>query len=115
MRRFMNLLRLAGQILLTASIVFPQTERPTDNTPTQPMIRVDVNLRQVDLVVTDAKGNHVSDLQAADFQLLEDGEPRQITNLSWVEVTPPPSGARLAALNEKPSLFEKLVGLPRFR
>jgi VWFA-related protein len=69
----------------------------------------------VDLIVTDSKGRHVSDLQAKDFQLLEDGKPRQITNFSWTEVTPPASGARLAALNEKPSLFEKWSGLARFR
>jgi VWFA-related protein len=80
-----------------------------------PIIRVDVDLRQVDLIVTDAKGNHVSDLQAADFQLLEDGKAQPITNFSWVEVSPPPSGSRLAALKEKPSLLERYTGTPRFR
>lgn len=84
---------------------------------TQPeeVIRVDVNLRQVDLIVTDAKGNHVSDLQASDFEVLEDGKPQRITNLSWIEVTPPPSGARLAALREKPSLLEWYTGNPKLR
>jgi VWFA-related protein len=87
--------------------VLPQTA--------DPVIRVDVNLRQVDLIVTDANGNHVSDLQPTDFQLLEDGRPQQITNFSLVEVTPPPSGARLAALREKPSLLERYSGVARFR
>ncbi len=78
------------------------------------VIHVDVNLRQVDLIVTDAQGHHVPDLEAADFELLEDGLPQRITNFSWVEVTPPPSGARLAALQEKPSLLERFSGTPRF-
>ncbi len=65
----------------------------------------------MDLIVTDKKGNHVSDLQPTDFELLEDGKPQRITDFSWVEVTPPPSGARLAALKEKPSLLEWYSGV----
>jgi VWFA-related protein len=111
----MKLLRLAGALFLFALAVSPQTAGPGGKAAADPVIRVDVNLRQVDLIVTDAKGNHVSDLQPTDFQLLEDGKPQQITNFSWVEVTPPPSGARLAALKEKPSLLEWYTGVPRFR
>jgi len=103
----LKLLKLTGPFLLFALIGSSQTA--------DPVIRVDVNLRQVDLIVTDAKGNHVSDLQPGDFQLLEDGKPQNITNFSWVEVTPPPSGARLAALQEKPSLLEWYSGVARFR
>ena len=103
----MKLLKLTGPFLLFALIGSSQTA--------DPVIRVDVNLRQVDLIVTDAKGNHVSDLQPGDFQLLEDGKQQNITNFSWVEVTPPPSGARLAALQEKPSLLEWYSGVARFR
>lgn len=62
-----------------------------------------------------SKGNHVSGLQASDFELLEDGKPQQIANFSWVEVTPPPAGARLAALQEKPSLLERYTGVARLR
>lgn len=95
----------AGILLLFALAARPQ----------EPVIRVDVNLRQVDLILTDAKGNHISDLRASDFELLEDGRPQPITNFSWVEVTPPPSGARLAALKEKPSLLEWYSGVARLR
>jgi VWFA-related protein len=102
----LKLLRLAGAFLFFALAVSPQAA--------DPVIRVDVNLRQVDLIVTDKKGNHVSDLQPTDFELLEDGKPQRITDFSWVEVTPPPSGARLASLNEKPSLLEWYSGVPRF-
>jgi VWFA-related protein len=108
-------LRLAGALLFSALAVSAQTADPGGNAAPDPVIRVNVDLRQVDLIVTDAKGNHVSDLQSADFQLLEDGKPQPITNFSWVEVTPPPSGARLAALKEKPSLLERYSGVPRFQ
>ena len=70
-----------------------------------PVISVDVNLRQVDVVVNDAKGGLVTDLQPGDFLILEDGKPQKLTNFSWIEVAPPPTGAALKALQERPSLF----------
>lgn len=61
-----------------------------------PVIRVSVDLVQVDAVVTDSKGNHVTDLRPEDFEILEDGKSQKITNFSWIDVTPPkiPTGAR---------------------
>ena len=50
---------------------------------------VSVNLVQVDAVVTDAKGHHVTDLRPEDFEVTEDGKPQKITNFSWIEVKPP--------------------------
>jgi len=108
-----NLLRLAGALLLFALAVSPQTADPGRTAAADPVIRVNVNLRQVDLIVTDAQGDHVSDLQPTEFQVLEDGKPQRITNFSWVEVTPPPSGARAAWLKEKLSLLERFSCVPR--
>jgi VWFA-related protein len=48
------------------------------------VIHIDVNLVQVDAVVTDSKGHPVKNLTAADFEILQDGKARQITNFSWV-------------------------------
>ncbi len=110
-----KLLKVAAALLFFALAALPQTAGPGAKAVADPVIRVDVNLRQVDLTVTDAKGNHVTDLQPTDFQLFEDGKPQQITTFSWVEVTPPPSGARLVALKEKPSLLEWYTGVPRLR
>jgi VWFA-related protein len=78
-----------------------------------PVISVDVNLRQVDVVVNDAKGGLVTDLQPGDFLILEDGKPQKLTNFSWIEVAPPPTGAALKALQERPSLFERFTGIPK--
>lgn len=52
--------------------------------PAEPRFRVTTDLVQVDAVVTDSKGNHIRDLEAADFRILEDGKPRTITNFSWI-------------------------------
>ncbi|HJZ98540.1 MAG TPA: VWA domain-containing protein [Candidatus Solibacter sp.] len=47
------------------------------------VIRIDVNLVQVDAVVTDSHGKHVTDLKASDFEILQDGKPQTITNFSY--------------------------------
>ena len=47
-----------------------------------------MDLVQVDAVVTDSKGNHVTDLRPDDFEILEDGKPQKISNFSWIELTP---------------------------
>jgi VWFA-related protein len=57
------------------------------------VIRIDVNLVQVDAVVTDSKGRRVADLQPAAFELLQDGKPQAITNLSYVATKPGEDGA----------------------
>jgi hypothetical protein len=91
-----------------------QTAGSAGNQAAGPVIRVDVNLRQVDVVVNDAKGRLVTDLRPDDFLILEDGKPQKLTNFSWIEVTPPPAGAVLKALQERPSLWEWFTGVPKF-
>ena len=78
------------------------------------VIRVDVNLRQVDVVVNDAQGRLVTGLGPDDFLILEDGKAQKLTNFSWIEVAPPPTGAVLKALQERPSLWERFTGVPKF-
>jgi VWFA-related protein len=55
----------------------------------QPAIRITVNLVQVDAVVTDAKGRHVTGLGKDDFEILQDGKPQKITSFSYVSTVPP--------------------------
>ena len=61
----------------------PQTEKSDD------VIRVTTNLVQVDAVVTDKQGGPVTNLQAADFELLENGRPRAITEFSYISFRDP--------------------------
>jgi hypothetical protein len=70
--------------MFAAIRIAAQTPAPADSS-----FHVSVNLVQVDAEVTDSKGNHVRDLRAGDFEILEDGKPQKITNFSWVDVTPP--------------------------
>ena len=56
---------------------------------------IEVNVVNVDVYVTDKKGNRVRGLGKQDFELLEDGKPMQITNFYTVEEGRP--GAPAAA------------------
>src|SRR5215831_1067169 len=54
--------------------------------PPPGVIRINVNLVQVDAVVMDSKGKAVTDLKAEDFEVLQDGKPQAITNFSFIDV-----------------------------
>jgi VWFA-related protein len=57
-------------------------------TVSEPTLRITVNLVQVDAVVTDGRGRHVSDLTKDDFVILQDGKPRKVTHCTYF-ATPP--------------------------
>jgi VWFA-related protein len=54
--------------------------------PAQPTFRADINFVRVDVIVTDRKGEPVEDLTAADFEVLEDGEPQDIESFQLFEI-----------------------------
>lgn len=51
----------------------------------QSTVRVNTNLVEVDVIVTDSKGNLVKNLTAKDFEVYEDGKRQTITNFSYIE------------------------------
>ena len=57
---------------------------PAQESADGPVLHVNVNLVQVDAVVTDSKGKQVTDLTADDFQIFQDGKPQKITHFSYV-------------------------------
>jgi VWFA-related protein len=65
-----------------------QRQPEQDQTPT---FRSSVLLVQIDAIVTDASGKPVTGLTADDFEILEQGKPRDITTFAAVDipVTPP--------------------------
>jgi VWFA-related protein len=65
----------------------PQPAPATGAAPNT-VIRIDVNLVQVDAVVTDSRARRVTDLQSAAFEILQDGKPQAITNFSYVSTKP---------------------------
>jgi len=60
----------------------PQT--PIDQPPVT--FRVEVNYVEVDAFITDANGKVITDLTAADFDVLEDGKPQKISSFSLVNI-----------------------------
>ena len=74
------------------AIAFAQNPAPRSGPATgaapDTVIRIDVNLVQVDAVVTDSRGRRVTDLQPAAFEILQDGKPQAITNFSYVSTKP---------------------------
>ena len=71
------------------------TPSPPPRSDSQDVVRITTNLVQIDVVVT-KDGKPVTDLQAEDFEIFEDGKPKTITNFSYVSNVPANSPAMLA-------------------
>jgi VWFA-related protein len=92
-------LRRACAITLVALVLYPSpargqaAEAPAATTPPPLVVRVSTELVQIDAVVTDRDGHYVTDLQASDFELSENGKHREITNFRYVVTASPRSSA----------------------
>jgi VWFA-related protein len=60
----------------------PQQDKSADDE----VVRITTNLVQVDVTVTDKKGQPVTDLRADEIEILEDNRPQKITNFSYVSL-----------------------------
>jgi VWFA-related protein len=56
-----------------------------------PVFRTGINLVRVDVIVTDGRGNAVTNLTQADFDVLEDGQRQAVDSFKLVEVAATPS------------------------
>lgn len=87
---------------------FSQTPPPPQDDAADNVIHVNVNLVQMDAVVTDSHGNPVENLKPEDFQILQDGKAQKITNFSFISTRPPngdaarPKPVAAAGSKEKP-------------
>lgn len=59
------------------------------------VVVVTTNLVQVDVVITDKNGRHVTDLQPSDFEIFEDKRKQQIANFSYINSDGASPGARV--------------------
>ena len=73
-----------------AQTTYPAPAPPQTKPGDDDVVRITSNLVQVDAVVTDGKGHQVTDLNDQDFEILEDGRPQKITNLSYVSLKTQP-------------------------
>ncbi|MGB9459227.1 MAG: VWA domain-containing protein [Bryobacteraceae bacterium] len=85
---------------LFASGQQPAAPAPDSQQPAT-VFRVTSTLVQVDAVVTDSKGHHITDLKPEEFQVFEDGKLQKLTHFSYVQVTPELEAAR-EKLSPKP-------------
>jgi len=77
--------------VLLVAVLVSQAAASAAPSPTprpSPVVRVSVGIVQVDAIVTDGKGHHVTDLGPADFVLKEEGQIREISHVSYVVVAP---------------------------
>jgi VWFA-related protein len=59
---------------------------PQGDAPQQPTFRAGVNFVRVDVIVNDNRGEPVTNLTAADFEVLEDGKPQAIEQFRLIRV-----------------------------
>jgi len=73
--------------LLALGVALVVVGLSAQQSPTAPVVfRAAVDFVEVDATVTDARGNAVSDLTAADFEVLEDGKRQEIASFTRVEL-----------------------------
>jgi VWFA-related protein len=81
-----NVIRLSCLCMSLLGVAVQAQQTPPAAGQAPPTFRVEVNYVEVDATVTDAAGNLVSDLTAADFEVLEEGKPQKIAAFSLVNI-----------------------------
>ncbi|HEY6894642.1 MAG TPA: hypothetical protein VI258_10775, partial [Rhodanobacteraceae bacterium] len=78
-------------VAATAAAQQPQQQKQSQSNEPLPKLTetIDVRVINVDVVVTDKKGNPVTGLKQDDFELYENGVPKKITNFYEVEGSKP--------------------------
>lgn len=76
-------------IFLSVISISTFAQNPTPTPPPLPeddgeVVKISTTLIQLDVVVTDKKGNQVTDLKPEDFEIFVNGEKQDITNFSYI-------------------------------
>ena len=75
--------------------------KPAEQKPTPPpddpqdveVVKITTNLVQLDAVITDRKGRHVTDLRPDEVEMLENGKPQKISDFSYIKIGQPAAAA----------------------
>src|SRR5471030_2408036 len=88
MKRRSLYLLVVATVLMSPGLFAGHAPQPAQEPDPQPPLtfRVEANFVEVDAIVSDAMGNPVTDLRAADFQLFEDGKPQKVSAFSHVNI-----------------------------
>jgi VWFA-related protein len=101
MKRSLLALTIIFSLLASASGQNPAASpTPPQQADSDDVVRITANLVQVDAVVTNGKGEIVTDLRPEEIEIREDGRPQKITNFSFISVEP--SAARPNVGNPAP-------------
>ena len=82
----MSHFRYSVSLALCALLCFGAAQFTAQQAPSGGVIRIDVNLVQVDAVVTDSNGKAVTNLTRDDFEVYQDGELQKLTAFDFVTV-----------------------------
>ncbi|HKO61751.1 MAG TPA: VWA domain-containing protein, partial [Pyrinomonadaceae bacterium] len=66
-------------------------QQPT-TTPDDDIVRITTSLVQFDFIVTDKRGNQITDLKTEDIEVFQDGNPQAISNFTYISTEPEPDG-----------------------
>lgn len=69
---------------ITGFSIASEAQVQTSPTPDSDVVKITSKLVQLDMVVVDKDGKQVRDLNAADFEITQDGKPQKITGFSYV-------------------------------
>ena len=83
-------------IAARAALQSPSSTRQDKPAPPDVTFQIEVNYVDVDVVVTDEKGNFVSGLTREDFEVFEDGKPQKVDTFTLCR-NPARAGQRLRA------------------
>lgn len=87
-------------------------QREDDRNRDEEVVRITSDLVQVDAVVKDEQGRHVTDLTADDFEIYEAGKPQKITAFTHVSVQPDAKAAPEPAKTPAPAAAERTPRAP---
>ena len=85
-------IRIAALIVALAGAALSAGQTPASQTqagpqaPTSPTFKAQVDYVEVDVLVTDARGNYVRDLKKEDFQVSEDGKRQTVSDFALVDI-----------------------------
>jgi VWFA-related protein len=82
---------LASAIGLLAATISLIQGQPASDITQEERFRVVVDAVSVDVIVTDKKGQHVTNLQKEDFAVYQGGELQEISNFMYIVAQPPPA------------------------
>lgn len=111
MRRF----ALLATMLCAAGAGVQAGQNPVLSPEERPIFRLTTSLVQLDAVVTDKKGHHVTTLGPADFEVYQDGRPQPVTAVTyvhagdtWVDTSGQPA---LASRALRPADARRVIGI----